>query len=61
MRELRRIASQGIPDGAGIRSTVWKVGLHGNFLFIGYYPFLTACFLFCCKEVGKKRSYFSSS
>jgi hypothetical protein len=25
MGELRRIASQGIPDGAGIRSTVWKV------------------------------------
>lgn len=25
MRELRRIASQGIPDGGGIRSTVWKV------------------------------------
>ena len=25
MRELRRIASQGIPDTAGIRSTVWKV------------------------------------
>ncbi|GMN63920.1 hypothetical protein TIFTF001_032979 [Ficus carica] len=25
MRELRRIASQGIPDGGGIRSTVWKL------------------------------------
>ena len=25
MGELRRLASQGIPDGAGIRSTVWKV------------------------------------
>lgn len=25
MHELRKIASQGIPDGAGIRSTVWKV------------------------------------
>ncbi|KAG7026097.1 TBC1 domain family member 13, partial [Cucurbita argyrosperma subsp. argyrosperma] len=24
LRELRKIASQGIPDGAGIRSTVWK-------------------------------------
>lgn len=23
--ELRRLASQGIPDGAGIRSTIWKV------------------------------------
>ncbi|XVF29108.1 hypothetical protein REPUB_Repub15cG0091500 [Reevesia pubescens] len=31
MRELRRIASQGIPDGAGIRSTVWK-------LLLGYLP-----------------------
>lgn len=25
MGELRRVASQGIPGGAGIRSTVWKV------------------------------------
>ena len=25
MGELRRLASQGIPDGAGIRCTVWKV------------------------------------
>ncbi|XP_028101666.1 TBC1 domain family member 13-like isoform X2 [Camellia sinensis] len=24
MGELRRLASQGVPDGAGIRSTVWK-------------------------------------
>ncbi|XP_022734626.1 TBC1 domain family member 13-like isoform X2 [Durio zibethinus] len=31
MRELRRIASQGIPDGAGIKSTVWK-------LLLGYLP-----------------------
>ncbi|KAJ6691200.1 YPT/RAB-GAP DOMAIN OF GYP1P SUPERFAMILY PROTEIN [Salix koriyanagi] len=31
MGELRRIASQGIPDGAGIRSTVWK-------LLLGYLP-----------------------
>ncbi|KAK6279261.1 Rab-GAP-TBC domain - like 8 [Theobroma cacao] len=31
MRELRRIASQGIPDGEGIRSTVWK-------LLLGYLP-----------------------
>ncbi|KAK8572856.1 hypothetical protein V6N13_048417 [Hibiscus sabdariffa] len=29
--ELRRIASQGIPDSAGIRSTVWK-------LLLGYLP-----------------------
>lgn len=25
MSELRRLASQGIPDGAGVRSSVWKV------------------------------------
>lgn len=25
MRELRRITSLGIPDGAGIRPVVWKV------------------------------------
>lgn len=25
MRELRRIACQGVPDSAGIRSTLWKV------------------------------------
>lgn len=25
MSELRRLASQGIPDGAGVRSVVWKV------------------------------------
>ncbi|PIA35965.1 hypothetical protein AQUCO_03400098v1 [Aquilegia coerulea] len=31
MLELRRLASQGIPDGAGIRSTVWK-------LLLGYLP-----------------------
>ncbi|KAK2999547.1 hypothetical protein RJ639_023607 [Escallonia herrerae] len=31
MSELRRLASQGIPDGAGIRSTVWK-------LLLGYLP-----------------------
>lgn len=31
IRELRRLASQGIPDGGGIRSTVWK-------LLLGYLP-----------------------
>ncbi|XP_052188186.1 uncharacterized protein LOC127798681 isoform X2 [Diospyros lotus] len=31
MGELRKLASQGIPDGAGIRSTVWK-------LLLGYLP-----------------------
>lgn len=25
MGEVRKLASQGIPDGAGIRATVWKV------------------------------------
>jgi hypothetical protein len=25
MRELRRISCQGVPDSAGIRSTLWKV------------------------------------
>lgn len=25
IRELRRLACQGVPDAAGIRSTVWKV------------------------------------
>lgn len=25
IEELRKLASQGIPDGAGIRSTIWKV------------------------------------
>lgn len=35
MGELRRIASQGIPDGAGIRSTVWKViNLYLFFFFL---------------------------
>lgn len=25
VRELRRLSSQGLPDGGGLRSTVWKV------------------------------------
>lgn len=33
MRELRRIASLGIPDGAGIRPVVWKVFI---FLFLQF-------------------------
>lgn len=45
MWELRRIASQGIPDGAGIRSTVWKVFLS--------FPFL----LFVCLEIWKLRKF----
>lgn len=34
MRELRKVASQGIPDGAGIRSTVWKVCKNCTFLVL---------------------------
>ncbi|KAK8362627.1 hypothetical protein V6Z12_A03G113500 [Gossypium hirsutum] len=45
-RELRRIASQGIPDGAGIRSTVWK-------LLLGYLP---PDHLQWSSELAKKRS-----
>lgn len=39
MRELRKFASQGIPDGAGIRSTVWKVPCTTSFslLFLLYF------------------------
>ncbi|XP_022761893.1 TBC1 domain family member 13-like isoform X4 [Durio zibethinus] len=48
MRELRRIASQGIPDGAGIRSTVWK-------LLLGYLPPDRGQWL--C-ELPKKRSQY---
>ncbi|GMI78697.1 hypothetical protein like AT4G13730 [Hibiscus trionum] len=46
LRELRRIASQGIPDGAGIRSTVWK-------LLLGYLPPDRAQW---SSELAKKRS-----
>ena len=45
LRELRRIASQGIPDGAGIRSTVWKVGSYSFF-------FITFCYL-VAEKFGK--------
>ncbi|OMO71023.1 hypothetical protein CCACVL1_18502 [Corchorus capsularis] len=48
MRELRRIASQGIPDGAGIRSTVWK-------LLLGYLPPDRGQWL---SELSKKRSQY---
>ncbi|XWS09161.1 hypothetical protein CRYUN_Cryun40dG0062500 [Craigia yunnanensis] len=48
MRELRRIASQGIPDGAGIRSTVWK-------LLLGYLP--PDCGQWS-SELAKKRSQY---
>jgi len=33
MRELRKIASQGIPDSPGLRSTIWKV----PYLFIFFF------------------------
>ncbi|XP_061369137.1 uncharacterized protein LOC133312021 [Gastrolobium bilobum] len=48
MRELRRIASQGIPDASGIRSTVWK-------LLLGYLPPDRALW---SSELPKKRSQY---
>ncbi|KAH7857933.1 hypothetical protein Vadar_018051 [Vaccinium darrowii] len=46
--ELRRLASQGIPDGAGIRCTVWK-------LLLGYLPTDRG---FWSSELAKKRSQY---
>uniref|UniRef100_A0A5B7B3T3 Putative TBC1 domain family member 13 n=1 Tax=Davidia involucrata TaxID=16924 RepID=A0A5B7B3T3_DAVIN len=48
MGELRRLASQGIPDGAGIRSTVWK-------LLLGYLPIDRGLW---SSELSKKRSQY---
>ncbi|XP_057499173.1 uncharacterized protein LOC130783502 isoform X2 [Actinidia eriantha] len=48
MGELRRLASQGIPDGAGIRSTVWK-------LLLGYLPVDRGLW---SSELAKKRSQY---
>ncbi|XP_034922961.1 uncharacterized protein [Populus alba] len=48
MGQLRRIASQGIPDGAGIRSTVWK-------LLLGY---LAPDRSLWSSELAKKRSQY---
>ncbi|KAJ9182456.1 hypothetical protein P3X46_006451 [Hevea brasiliensis] len=48
IRELRRIASQGIPDGAGIRSKVWK-------LLLGYLPADRSLW---SSELAKKRSQY---
>ncbi|XP_044479327.1 TBC1 domain family member 13-like [Mangifera indica] len=48
MRELRRLASQGIPDGGGIRSTVWK-------LLLGYLPPERGVW---SSELAKKRSQY---
>lgn len=44
LTEVRRLASQGIPDGAGIRSTVWKVVLY-VFLFLFFF-FMNYSFTF---------------
>ncbi|KAE9450704.1 hypothetical protein C3L33_17392, partial [Rhododendron williamsianum] len=48
MGELRRVASQGIPGGAGIRSTVWK-------LLLGYLPMDRGLW---SSELAKKRSQY---
>ncbi|KAH7573024.1 hypothetical protein JRO89_XS03G0053000 [Xanthoceras sorbifolium] len=48
MREIRRIASQGIPDGGGVRSTVWK-------LLLGYLPPDRSLW---SSELAKKRSQY---
>ncbi|KAA8527918.1 hypothetical protein F0562_035213 [Nyssa sinensis] len=46
--ELRKLASRGIPDGAGIRSTVWK-------LLLGYLPSDRGLW---SSELAKKRSQY---
>ncbi|KAG8369645.1 hypothetical protein BUALT_Bualt14G0035200 [Buddleja alternifolia] len=48
MGELRRLASQGIPDGPGIRATVWK-------LLLGYLPADRSLWP---SELAKKRSQY---
>ncbi|TXG72604.1 hypothetical protein EZV62_001183 [Acer yangbiense] len=48
IREVRRIASQGIPDGGGVRSTVWK-------LLLGYLPPDRSLW---SSELAKKRSQY---
>lgn len=48
MRELRRISCQGVPDSAGIRSTLWK-------LLLGYLPPDRALW---SSELAKKRSQY---
>lgn len=48
--ELRRLALQGIPDGAGVRSIVWK-------LLLGYLPNDHA---FWEEEVDRKRSQYNT-
>ncbi|CAK8578486.1 unnamed protein product [Lathyrus sativus] len=49
MRELRRIACQGVPDSAGIRSTLWK-------LLLGYLPPDRGLW---SSELAKKRSQYT--
>ncbi|XP_042518293.1 TBC1 domain family member 13-like [Macadamia integrifolia] len=48
LRELRRLASQGIPEGAGIRPTVWKI-------LLGYLPCDRSLWTI---ELAKKRSQY---
>lgn len=48
LRELRRISCQGVPDSAGIRSTLWK-------LLLGYLPPDRALW---SSELAKKRSQY---
>lgn len=48
MRDLRRLSSQGIPDGGGIRATVWK-------LLLGYLPCDRSLW---SSELVKKRSQY---
>ncbi|CAH9080142.1 unnamed protein product [Cuscuta europaea] len=48
MGEVRKLASQGIPDGAGIRATVWK-------LLLGYLPIDRSSWP---SELTKKRSQY---
>nr|GMC73234.1 TBC1 domain family member 13 [Ipomoea batatas] len=48
MGEVRKLASQGIPDGAGIRATVWK-------LLLGYLPCDRSSWP---SELAKKRSQY---
>ncbi|CAI0380228.1 unnamed protein product [Linum tenue] len=50
VKELRKIASQGLPDGAGIRSTVWK-------LLLGYLPPERSHW---SSELAKKRSQYKN-
>ncbi|RWR74566.1 Rab-GTPase-TBC domain-containing protein [Cinnamomum micranthum f. kanehirae] len=49
LTEVRRLASQGIPDGAGIRSTVWKI-------LLGYLPADRGLW---ATELAKKRAQYA--